>query len=48
MSNNYTFYALKMAELRANRDAKRPLQSQLGDLLEFVRRCEAQWNQLPA
>jgi hypothetical protein len=48
VSSNYKLYALKMAELRVYRGTKRPLQSQLDELLEFVGRCEAQWRQLPA
>jgi len=43
MSANYRSYAAKMAEIRVQRAANRPLQSQLDELLEFVRRCEAQW-----
>jgi hypothetical protein len=43
VSNNYRFYAAKMAELRVYRDAKRPLQSQLQELFAFVRACEARW-----
>jgi hypothetical protein len=43
MSENYKLYALKMAELRAAREAKRPLRRQLDELLEFVRQCEAAW-----
>lgn len=44
MSENYQFYAAKMAELRADRAANRPLQSQLDELLAFVMTCEVQWN----
>ena len=44
VSNNYRFYAAKMAELRVYRDANRPLQSQLDELFAFVRLCEARWN----
>jgi hypothetical protein len=36
-------YAVKMAELRVQRAANRPLQGQLNELLEFVKGCEAQW-----
>ena len=43
MSNNYRFYAAKMAELRVYRYAKRPLQNQLHELFAFVSACEAQW-----
>jgi hypothetical protein len=43
VSNNYRFYAAKMAELRVCRDANRPLQSQLHELFAFVRQCEARW-----
>jgi len=42
MSENYIFYAGKMADLRAFR-ANRPLQSQLDDLLAFVKACEGKW-----
>ena len=44
MSDNYGFYAAKMAELRADRGANRPLQSQIDDLMAFVRSCEDRWN----
>lgn len=44
LSNNYRFYSAKMAELRAQRGANRPLQSQLDELFAFVRLCEARWN----
>ena len=44
MSENYQFYAAKMAELRADRAANRPLQGQLDELLAFVKTCEEQWN----
>jgi hypothetical protein len=43
VSNNYRFYAAKMAELRVYRDANRPLQTQLHELFAFVRQCEARW-----
>ena len=43
VSNNYRFYAAKMAELRVYRDANRPLQNQLHELFAFVRTCEANW-----
>jgi hypothetical protein len=44
VSENYQFYAAKMAELRADRAANRPLQVQLDELLAFVKTCEEQWN----
>lgn len=44
MSENYQFYAAKMAELRANRAANPPLQSQLDELMAFVRCCEERWD----
>ena len=44
MSENIQFYAAKMAELRADRAANRPLQGQLDELLAFVKTCEEQWN----
>ena len=44
MSENNQFYATKMAELRADRAANRPLQSQVDDLMTFVRSCEERWN----
>jgi hypothetical protein len=44
VSENYQFYAAKMAEIRADRAANRPLQGQLDDLLAFVQTCEEQWN----
>jgi hypothetical protein len=44
VSENYQFYAAKMAELRADRAANRPLQSQIDELMAFVRSCEERWN----
>ena len=44
MSENYQFYAAKMAELRADRAAHPTLQSQIDDLMTFVKSCEEQWN----
>ena len=44
MSENYQFYAAKMAELRADRAANLSLQSQIDDLMALVRSCEEQWN----
>jgi len=44
MSDNYQFYAAKMAELRADRAANRPLQSQIDELMAFVKSCEERWN----
>jgi hypothetical protein len=43
MSDNYTMYAQKMAELRAAREASRPLGSQLETLFQVIRECEARW-----
>lgn len=43
MSENYRLYRIKMAELRASREANRPLAKQLRELLMFVARCEARW-----
>jgi len=44
VSENYQFYAAKMAELRAERAANRPLQSQIDELMAFVSSCEERWN----
>ncbi len=44
MSENYQFYAAKMADLRADRAANRPLRGQIDDLMAFVRSCEERWN----
>jgi hypothetical protein len=44
MSSNYALYAPKMAELRAQRAASRPLHRQLQELLLFVMKCEMQWD----
>jgi len=44
VSENTQFYAAKMAELRADRAANLPLQSQIDDLMAFVRSCEERWN----
>jgi len=44
MSDNYRFYAAKMAELRVDRAANRPLQSQIDELMAFVKSCEERWN----
>jgi hypothetical protein len=43
VSENYKFYAAKMAELRVYRASTRPLHGQLLELFVFVKRCEAQW-----
>ena len=43
MSENYTLYAQKMTELRAAREANRPLHHQLEALFRVVRECEARW-----
>ena len=43
MSSNYALYAPKMAQLRAQRAASRPLHRQLQELLLFVMKCEARW-----
>jgi hypothetical protein len=44
VSGNYRLYAAKMAELRAQREARRPLHSQLQELLLFVMKCEMRWD----
>jgi hypothetical protein len=43
MSDNYTLYAQKMAELRAAREANRLLHQQVEVLFQVVRECEARW-----
>lgn len=43
MSDNYTLYVQKMAELRAAREANRPLHAQIEALFQVVRECEAKW-----
>lgn len=43
MSDNYTFYVQKMTELRAAREANRPLRRQIEALFHVVRECEARW-----
>jgi hypothetical protein len=43
MSDNYQLYAHKMAELRAAREANRPLRRQMQELFDVVRECEARW-----
>jgi hypothetical protein len=45
VSSNYALYAVKMAELRAQRAASRPLRKQLQELLIFVMKCEARWDE---
>ena len=42
MSDNYKFYAQKMADRRESRD-RGPLRSQLVELMRVVERCEAMW-----
>jgi hypothetical protein len=42
MSENYKFYAQKMAERRAAGE-HRPLRGQLAELMRVVQRCEARW-----
>jgi hypothetical protein len=42
MSDNYMFYAQKMADRREARD-RSPLRLQLAQLMRVVQRCEAQW-----
>jgi hypothetical protein len=46
MSTNYRLYAAKMAELRAQREANRPLRRQLQELLLFVEKCEMRWDSI--
>ncbi len=44
MSDNYRFYAQKMAELLAGRTIPNsPLRKQLNELFQFVQVCEARW-----
>jgi hypothetical protein len=43
MSENYRYYARKLAESKEAREADRPLAAQLEDLLRTVRRCEEMW-----
>ena len=42
MSDNYTFYAQKMADRREARN-QGPLRWQLVELMRVVERCEAMW-----
>ena len=42
MSDNYKFYAQKMADRRESRD-RGPLRWQLVELMRVVQRCEAMW-----
>jgi len=44
VSENYQFYVAKMAELRADRAANRPLQGQIDELIAFVKTCEERWD----
>jgi hypothetical protein len=49
VSENYRFYAAKMAELKAHRSANRPLNDQIIELMMFIRTCELRWeSRLPA
>lgn len=43
MSHNYRLYVQKMEELRAAREADRPLHSQIEEIFQVVRECEARW-----
>ena len=43
MSDNYVYYVEKMQELKRKRALARPLRLQLVELLECVRRLEAEW-----
>jgi hypothetical protein len=43
MSDNYRLYAKKISEQRARRLSDGPLRSQLEEILETVRQCEAAW-----
>ncbi len=43
MSDNYHLYVQKMEELRVAREADRPLHSQIEEILQVVRECEARW-----
>jgi hypothetical protein len=43
MSENYTMYVQKVADLRAGREANRPLRDQVEALFQVIRECEARW-----
>ena len=43
MSDNWSLYTKKMAELRVARTLNRPLQGQFEELVRFVHECEARW-----
>lgn len=43
MSENYRYYAHKLAESRAARETDRPLAGQLEELMQTIRRCEEMW-----
>jgi hypothetical protein len=43
MSENYTLYVQKMADLRASREANRPLHREVEALFQLIRECEARW-----
>ena len=43
MSENYKLYVEKMADLRASREANRPLQREVEALFQFICECEARW-----
>jgi hypothetical protein len=43
MSENYRYYAEKVAEAQATRAIDHPLQSEIEELFSVVRECEAMW-----
>ncbi len=43
MSDNWSQYMEKMAELRLARTRNRPLQGQFEELVRFVYECESRW-----
>ena len=43
MSENYRFYAARMADLKLYRLSTRPLRNQFVELIEFVKTCEQRW-----
>jgi hypothetical protein len=43
MSDNCKLYVQKMEDLRATREANRPLRGQVEALFQVIRECEARW-----